>query len=41
MIASSQITNTEIFGFTAVLVSKLLSVKFNLSTEKTIETVKK
>ena len=37
MIASTQITNTEIFAFIAVLGF----VKFRLLTEKTIETVKK
>ena len=36
MIASTQITNTEIFAFIAVLVFKLLSRK-----EKAIETGKK
>ena len=41
MIASIQITNTEISTFIAVLVFKLLSRKFCLQTEKTIETVKK
>ena len=35
MIASTQISNTEIFTFIAVLV-----FKFCLQTEKTIETVK-
>ena len=39
MIASTQITNTEIFVFIAVLVFKLLSRKVVLETEKTIETV--
>ena len=37
MIASTQITNTKIFAFIAVLGF----VKFRLLTEKTIETVKK
>ena len=41
MIASTQITSTEIFAFSAVLVFTLLSLKFCLQTEKTIETVKK
>ena len=41
MIASTQITNTEIFGFIVLLLCKLSSRKFCLSTEKTIETVKK
>ena len=41
MIASKQITNTEIFAFIAVLVFKLLSHKVSFITEKTIETVKK
>ena len=41
MIASTQITNTEIFAFITVLVFKLLSRKIFLQTEKTIETVKK
>ena len=40
-IASTQITNTEIFTFIAVLVFKLLSRKVLFITEKTIETVKK
>ena len=41
MIASSQITNTEIFAFRAVLVFKLLSRKVLVLNKKTIETVKK
>ena len=41
MIASTKTTNTEIFTFMAVLVFMLLSCKVFLSTEKTIETVKK
>ena len=41
MIASTQITNTEVFAFIAVIVVRLLRVKFCLSTEKTIDTVKK
>ena len=42
MIPSTEITNTEIFAFIAALVFKLWSRKaFCLSTEKTIETVKK
>ena len=41
MIASTQITNTEIFVFIAVLVFKLLNRSFVYKTEKTIETVKK
>ena len=38
MIASTKITNTEIFAFIAVLFFKLLSGKV---TEKTIESAKK
>ena len=41
MIASTQITNTIIFAFIAVLVLSYWIVKFSLSAEKTIETVKK
>ena len=49
MIASTQITNTEILGFIAVLVFKLLSCKVLLlsrkalfiNKKKTIETAKK
>ena len=41
MIALTQIANTEIFAFIAVVVFLLLSRKFCLSPEKTIETVKK
>ena len=41
MIALTQITNTEILVFIAVLVFKLLSRKLYLYTEKTIDTVKK
>ena len=41
MIASTQITNTEIFAFIAVIALKLESRKFSLQTQKTIETVKK
>ena len=41
MIASTQITNTEIFAFIAVPVLNLLTRNFYLQTEKTIETVKK
>ena len=40
MIASTQITNTEIFAFIAVLVFKLLSHKVLFKKKKTIETVK-
>ena len=40
MIASVQITSTEIFAFIAVLVFKLLSRK-SRKTEKSIETAKK
>ena len=40
MIASTQITNAEVFAFIAVLVFKLLTRNFCLKTEKTIETVK-
>ena len=41
MIASTKITNTEIFAFIAALVSKLLSRKVLFINRKTIETVKK
>ena len=42
MIASTQITNTEIFAFIAFLVFKLLSRKvLFINRKKTIETVKK
>ena len=41
MIASTQITNTEILAFIAVLAFKLFSIKFCLKTEKTIRTLKK
>ena len=41
MITSTQITNTEIFAFTVVLVFKLLSRKVLFINGKTIETVKK
>ena len=41
IIASTQITNTEMFAFIAALLFKLLSSKFCLKTEKTIETLKK
>ena len=41
MIASTQITNTEISAFIAVLVFKLLSRKVLFVNKKTIETVKK
>ena len=40
MIASVQITSTEIFAFIAVLVFKFLSLK-SRKTEKSIETAKK
>ena len=40
MITLTQITNTQIFTFIAVLVSKYWAVQFCLKTEKTIETVK-
>ena len=40
MIASTQISNTEIFAFIAVLLFKLLGRKVLFKTEKTIETVK-
>ena len=41
MIASTQITNTEIFAFVAVLVFKLLRRKVLFINKKPIETVKK
>ena len=41
MVASTQITNTEIFAFIAVQVFELLSRKVLLINKKTIETVKK
>ena len=41
MIASTQITISEMFAIIAVLVFKLLSRKVYLQAEKTIETVKK
>ena len=41
MIASAQITNTEIFAFVAVLVFKLLSRKVLFIKRKKMETVKK
>ena len=41
MIASTQITKTEIFTFIAVLGLSYGAVKFCLQTEKTIDTVKK
>ena len=41
MITSTQITNTEIFAFRAVLVFKLLSRKVLVLNKKTIETVNK
>ena len=41
MIASTQITNTEIFAFIAVVVFKLLSRMVLFISTKTIETVKK
>ena len=40
MIAFTQITNTEIFAFKAVVVFKLLNHEV-LFTKKTVETVKK
>ena len=40
LIASRQITNTEIFAFITVLVLSYWAVKFCLLTEKTIETAK-
>ena len=41
MIASTHITNTEIFAFITAPVFKYWAVKFCLLTEKTKETVKK
>ena len=41
MIASTQITNTEIFTFIAVLVFKLLIRKALFISRKEMETVKK
>ena len=41
MIASTQITSTEIFAFVVVLVLSYRAVKFCLQIEKTIETIKK
>ena len=41
IITSTQITNTEIVAFIALLVFKLLSHKVLFIKEKTIETVKK
>ena len=41
MIASTQITNTEIFAFIPVPVSKLSSLKVCLQTKMTVETVEK
>ena len=41
MITSTQITNTEIFAFLAVLVFKLLSRYVLFINSKDIETVKK
>ena len=41
MIVSTQITNTEIFAFLAVLVFKLLSRYVLFINSKDIETVKK
>ena len=41
IIASTQITNTEIVTFIALVVFKLLSRKVLFIKEKTIETVKK
>ena len=41
IIASTQITNTEIVTFIVLLVFKLLSHKVLFIKEKTIETVKK
>ena len=41
MIASTQITNIEIFAFIAVLVFKLLSHKVLFINRKSKETVKK
>ena len=41
MIPSTQIANTKIFAFVAVVIFNLLSHKVSFTTEKTIETVKK
>ena len=41
MIASTQITNAEIFAFKPVLILKLSSRKVLFINKKTIETVKK
>ena len=41
MIASSQMANTEVYAFIAVLVFKLLSRKVLFINRKDIETVKK
>ena len=41
MITSTQITNMDIFAFTAILVFKLLSPKILFISRKTIETAKK
>ena len=41
VIASTQITNIEIFAFMAVLVLSYWAAKFCLKTENTIENVKK
>ena len=41
MITSTQITNTEIFAFIAVLVFQLLSRKVLFKNRKAIETIKK
>ena len=41
MIASTQITNTEIFAFTAVLVFTLLSRKILFIKKRTMEIAKK
>ena len=41
MIAPTQVTNTEIFAFIAIVVLKLLSRKVLFINRKTIETVKK
>ena len=40
MITTTEITNTEIFAFIAVLVFKLLSRKILFINRKTLETVK-
>ena len=40
MITTTEITNTEIFAFIAVLVFKLLSRKVLFINRKTLETVK-